>query len=436
MKGPLHSCIYDTARHVESWWEASAPAPAPRPALDSEVIVDVAIIGGGYAGLSAGLRLAELGQQAAVLDAAETGWGASGRNGGIVGFGGAKRSKAALRRLFGQDALDHVHRLQTEGLGWLRAFAEGAGLGEQVQGTGELILAHSPKAARGLFAEADASGGAITRIPPSGLGDMAQFGGHRETPAFGVHPLRLVRAQADAAAAAGALVFPRSEVLAWERPGNMHRLVTAGGAVRAARVLLATNGFTPDGLHEGFRARAVPVISNIGVTRVLSPEERARHPWLGDDPANDTRHLLAYFRMLPEGRLLYGMRGDALGSPAGAERMRRKLAARIAASFPGWAEAEIEYFWRGPVCATARLTPAVGALADEPTVFHAFGWHGSGINMGTLSGRLIADVISSGDQSLIPAPWRGLPARLPLARLRPAYVAMAMGGYKLADLMR
>ena len=433
MQGPLDARIYDTGRPVGSWWEASAPPPAPRVALDGAAATEVAIVGGGYAGLSAALRLGERGVAATVLEAGEVGWGASGRNGGIVGYGGTKLSDAALVRRYGRKEAARADRLQTEGLRWLRAFCEAEGLGAHVQGEGELLLAHSRPAARALARLSPPEGGEVSPVAPSGRRDIGARGGVRIGPSFGVHPLRLGRAMAGAAERAGARVHPRSEVVVWERRGARHRLVTPGGSLTAERVLIATNGFTPERLVPELAGRTVPVISNIAVTRPLTGAERARHPWLGDAPASDTRNLLAYFRMLPEGRLLFGMRGDLRGSDAGAARMRRRVAARLAAAFPGWADAEIEHFWRGPICATPRLTPAVGRLAEAPSVHHALGWHGSGINMGTLAGRLIADAIATGDETAIPAPWRGLPPRLPLPGLRPAYVGAAMAGYRVLD---
>ena len=305
MKGPLSTDIYDTSRWPESWWRASAPEWAGPPALEGEVRAEVAVIGGGYAGLASATRLAELDIEAVVLDAAPIGWGASGRNGGIVGLTSHKLSDAALLRRCGEVEVRRYAAAQLEGLHRLRAFCEEAGV--PVQGEGEVILAHSPRAFRALREEAPEDGIAHDLIEPGNIGDMARFGGIRIRPGFGVHPLRLVRALADRAVSLGVQVHPRSEVLRWSREGQSHRLETAQGSVVAQKVVIATNGFTPDGLHPGMNGRAVPVISNIAVTRPLSAEERARHAWLADDPVADTRNLLVYLRMLPEGRLLFGI---------------------------------------------------------------------------------------------------------------------------------
>jgi glycine/D-amino acid oxidase-like deaminating enzyme len=432
MDGPLDPAIYDTARPVPSWWEASASPASDRPALSGEAVSDVAVIGGGVAGLSCALALAERGIGAAVLEAGGIGWGSSGRAGGIVGFGGTKLSREGLVRRFGEEETVRAERMQAEQIRRLRAFCDDRAPGI-AEGDGEVLYAHSARVAEALRAEPPPAGGETARVAPSRLYDIARFGGLRIRPGFGVHPLRLTQALAEAAEAAGARIHPRSEVLAWERAGNGHRLVTAQGALRAARVVLATNAFAPEQLHPAIRARAVPVISNIGVTRPLTQEERDRHPWLGPDPMADTRNLLAYFRLLPEGRLLYGMRGDIRGSEHGAARMRARLETRLARDLPGLAGAGLTHFWRGPICATLSFRPAIGRVADEPTVLHGFGWHGSGIAMGTLAGRLLAGLAAGAPEESVPAPWRGPAPRVPLPGLRPLYVGAMMGLYALSD---
>lgn len=435
MKGPLDPLIYDTARPVDTWWRASAPPwqdPAP---LAVDITTDVAIIGGGYAGLTCAIRLAELGLASTVLDAADIGWGASGRNAGMVGIRSDKLGDNAMIRRYGEAEFARYVSAAVAGNHRIRAFCMAAGLADAIQGDGELYLAHSARKAMKLEHDTGAHGIEIDHLPPENTGDIRRHGGIRFRPAFGIHPLRLVRALADHARSLGAQVFPRSEVTLWERDGPRHRLVTAGGTVTAQRVVLATNGFTPDGLHPRLDGRAIPVISNIGVTRVLTVEEKSSLAWLGDHVGADTRNLLSYFRLLPEGRFLLGMRGDILGTANGAARMRAAVAARIAWQFPTLAGIELTHFWRGPVCVTASLTPSVGLLPDDPTIGHAFAWHGSGINGAQVGGRLLAEVLAGQPQSHIPAPYRGLAPRLPFPGLRPWYVGTMQGLFAVQDAL-
>ena len=436
MKGPLDPLNYDTSRPVESWWHASAAPPGREPApLAAEIATEVAIIGGGYAGLACAIRLAELGIGSAVMEAGEIGWGASGRNGGIVGLRSDKLSDNAMIRRHGEDEFARYVRAAVEGNHRLRAFCIEAGLADAMQGDGELYLAHSARTAIRMERETGEHGVEIEHLPPEKTQGIRRHGGIVIRPAFGIHPLRLVRALADRAKRSAVQVFPRSEVTLWERDGPRHRLVTSGGTVGARRVVLAANGFTPDGLCRRFDGRAVPVISNIGVTRVLSDEEKASLAWLGDQPGADTRNLLSYFRLLPEGRFLLGMRGDLRGTAAGAASMRRAVERRIARQFPGLAGVELSHFWRGPICATASMTPSVGLLRDDPSIGHAFGWHGSGINGAQVGGRLLAEVLAGEPQSHIPAPCRGLAPRLPFPGLRPLYVGAMQGMFGMKDAL-
>ncbi len=129
------------------------------------------------------------------------------------------------------------------------------------------------------------------------------------------------------------------------------------------------------------------------------------------------------------------MRGDIRGTAAGAAGMRRAVAARIARQFPDLAGVELTHFWRGPICATASMTPSVGLLHDDPGIGHAFGWHGSGINGAQTGGRLLAEVLAGAPQSHIPAPCRGLAPRLPFPGLRPQYVGIMLGLYGVKDAL-
>ncbi|MEM7528911.1 MAG: FAD-binding oxidoreductase [Pseudomonadota bacterium] len=433
--GPLAPELYDTARAVGSWWEASLPPEPPREALTGDCETDVAIIGGGFAGLNAAKTLAEAGVGATVLDAGAVGWGASGRNGGICGPGGDKLTTATLLRRYGAEGVAAYEAAQTEAIEWVRAFALAEGLGAWMQGDGELLLAHSGRRARELATLAQADREHYAPLPPSGQDDIARHGGVMVKPAFGIHPLAYVRSLARATERAGATVFERSCVTRWSREGRRHRLETATGSLSAERLLIATNGFTPGELDPRLSGLAIPVISNIGVTRPLTAEERARHPWLGERPASDTRNLLSYFRVLPDGRFLLGARGDTRGSDAGAKRMRAAVAERIRRELPGFAEAEITHFWRGPIAATMRLTPAIGWLDRKAQVAIALGWHGSGVALASLGGRLAAELLMTGRDDHIPLPMRGRPPRLPLPGLTPLWVGTMMTFYRALDAL-
>ncbi|MEM6622542.1 MAG: FAD-binding oxidoreductase [Pseudomonadota bacterium] len=435
MKGQLSPDVYDVDRQPDTWWRADAGDWASPLPLDTDIATDVAIIGGGYAGLGCARRPAEFGIAVTVLEAGDIGWGASGRNGGIVGLTSHKLDDARLLARHGRDEVARYHAAQLEGVGRLKAFCENNNLANTLQGSGEAIYAHSYRAASVLAAESLPKGVSAEPLEPSDRDDMAQDGGVMIRPGFGVQPLRLVRALAQSAMDAGVRVYARSTVRNWHRTAGHHVLRSKLGTVRADRVVIATNGFTPDGLYPEMDARAVPVISNIAVTRPLTAGELAQHPWLGASPVCDTRNLLVYLRRLPENRLLFGLRGDLTGADANAPAMRKRVVRRIGQCFPGWANIQIDHFWRGPICATTALTPSVGPMENDKSVFHALGWHGSGVNGAQVGGRLLADVIAGAPLESIPAPFRGRATRLPFAELRPLYVGAALLKQRALDAM-
>lgn len=439
MRGPYHPDLYDAARWPESWWRASAPPPPPRAALEGAATAEVAIIGAGYAGLACAAQLAARGVDVAALDAGEIGWGASGRNGGIVGLSSDKLGAEALAAQFGEDETRRYVESQVEGARRLRAFCDAEGV--ETQGDAEAYVAHTPAVFERLAHWREARWGVEASLlsreayAERGYAGPEQHGALIVRPGFGLHPMQLVQACARAAERAGARLFPRSEVVAWRREGATHVLETAQGAVRAGKVVLATNGFTPDGLHPAFEGRAMPVLSMIGVTRQINQAEMAAHGWREEAPLCTTRRMLYYFRMLPQRRLLFGMRGDLDGSAASAPRYAAHLRAHMARMLPEWGGVELEHFWRGPVCMTRAYRPAVGRLPEDPTVFHAFGWHGSGVNGANVAGRLLAGVIAGEPETAIPAPYRGLPPRIPLPGMRKLWLGGMLALYRARDAL-
>lgn len=438
LDGPCHGDLYDVTAQPESWWRASAGALPLRHPLEGDARAEVAVIGCGYAGLSCARALAERGVEAVALDAGAIGWGASGRNGGIVGLSSDKLDMAARVARVGEAEARRLTEAMAEGAHRLRAFCAAEGV--ETQGDAEVIVAPDPRAFAALRAEAEGARWGVTAeilsrdaYAERGFAGPQQHGALLVRPGFGLHPLMLTAALARAAEAAGARLHPFSEVIRWRREGGEHLLETARGALRARKVALATNGFTPDALHPAFAARAMPVLSMIGVTRPLTPEELSRHRWAEDNPLTNTRRMLYYWRMLPQRRLLFGMRGDLGGARASAPCWRARLAAHLARAYPGWRDIPLEFFWRGPICATRALTPAVGRLAEDASVFHAFGWHGSGVNGAQVGGRLLAAVIAGAPETTIPALWRGLPPRIPLPGLRRLWLGATLAAYRAAD---
>jgi len=240
----------------------------------------------------------------------------------------------------------------------------------------------------------------------------------------------------DACRKAGAAVHACTPVTAIMPDGDGWRLETAaGGTCRAGQVIVATNGYGRDGPPALLAGRMLPVLSNILVTRPLSPAEREAQGWTSTLMAYDTRHLLHYFRLLPDGRFLFGGRGGLSADPGSESRARSWLTAAFHRLFPAWREVEITHFWRGLACVTADRSAHAGALA--PGLWIGGGYHGNGVALSAATGRLLADLAAgtADPQGDVPALMRGSPPRFPLPRLRRHLLAAAYAWYRLRDAL-
>lgn len=441
---PLYpSSYYDTSRPTPSWWHASASEPAPPcPALEGDDTCDVAVIGAGYTGLSAALHLArDHGLSVRVLEAGYPGWGASGRSGGFCCIGGAKLSYQAMIRRFGLEETRAFFGVQRAAVDLVRAIAqdEGIDLGAG-DAEGEVCLAHRPNRAKELQEEgaflARSFGVEARWLSPEALAAeglrSSLHGGLFLPQGFGLHPLNYARGLARAALAHGAVIHGHSKVIGWAHEGRLHRLATDRGNLRAAQVLLATNGYEQGMLLPAQERRRLPVLSSILVTRPLSAQERQEQGWQTTILAYDSRDLLHYFRLLPDGRFLFGGRGGVSGRPGETAQQRRGMEARFRSFFPAWRAVPFTHFWNGLACLAADRVPHIGPIDGLPGAYQAFAYHGNGVALATWAGRTVAQQIA-GRGPQLPAPLRQSAPTFPLPALRKLFLRGAYVGLRLRD---
>lgn len=447
-----HPDMYRFERPEPSLWEATATDLR----LDAQPVVtdgrcDVAVIGGGYTGVSAALHLCrDHGLDARVLEAGQIGWGASGRNAGFCSIGGTSLSLDRMIGRYGLEDTRAFYASQVEAISLVRSLIDEERIDAQVEGDAEIEIALSPKAFRGLKEHADAQRTHLqldTRVMSAEEFRASYFdaanlhGAVIQRPGFGLHPLRYMRGLAAAAERHGATLHPHSEVIEWSKQGDEHLLVTAGGSLRAKIVVLATNGFMPEHLHRAFHGRPMPMISAIIVTRPLTEGELAAQQWRTTNPAITARRILNYYRMLPDGRLLFGGRGHSTGSEAGARSTFARLEKQLAALWPSWRGVQVDYRWHGLICITLRLTPCLGRLEDDPSVLFAYGYHGNGLNTSTWCGQQLASWIGQSGAGYgrypeaVPRMMRGISRRFPLAPLRLKYLQARLAIFRLQDAL-
>jgi glycine/D-amino acid oxidase-like deaminating enzyme len=423
--------IYEDAAYgpqTGCFW-ADTVTDQPWPLLDQDTDTDIAIVGGGFTGLNAALTAARAGARVIVLEAQTAGWGASGRNGGFCCLGGAKASRATLLKRHGPGGLEAWNAAERAAIAHVAGLIERHGWDVDSHSDGETVLAHTSGAWRAIQASAAQiaadHGVAATLIPQDRLHQAGLGGpwhGAMTIPlGFALNPRKYHAGLATAARDAGATLLARTPVTAITAQGSRWRLNTNTGTVTADRVVIATNGYSSEDVPGWLRSRTLPVQSSVIVTRPLSEDERGAAGWTSRQMCYDSRVLLHYFRLLPDNRFLFGMRGGLSATPEAEIAIRRRIRADFNRLFPAWRDVEIAHDWSGLVCLMARLVPFVGPVPGHAGLFAALGYHGNGVAMGSYSGALVADLaMGRTPPGPYPPAMRDPPKRFPLGRFRRA----------------
>lgn len=422
-------------KNLRNYYTASMQAPIARPSLEGPLEVDVAVVGGGIAGCSVALHLAERGYRVALLEAEHVGFGASGRSGGQLIYGYAC-GQGKLGKLVGEADARRMWDVSVEGLSLVRDLVGRYAIDCDLS-WGHLHAAVKPRQVADLRAEHDELAGRLgygsTRLlagdeVASLLATRRYCGALYDANSGHCHPLKYVVGLAGAAERAGAVIFESSRVTAVEH-GARATLRTAQGTVTARFVALAGNAYM-EGLERRLQRKIVAVATYIVATERLGAARAAA--LVRDNLAvSDANFVLDYFRLSADHRLLFGGRVSYSGvDPLGTERATR---ARMLRVFPQLADAGIDYAWGGFVDITVNRAPHFGRLA--PNVFFLQGFSGHGMALTGIAGKLLAEAIAGQAERF------DLFARIPhmdfpggLALRRPALV-LGMLWYRLLDLL-
>lgn len=428
-----------------SYWAASAPEiPAFNQPLTDDMTIGTAIIGAGFTGLNAALRLAERGEDVAVFDASHPGWGASGRNGGFVCPGGAKVDYADQIRMFGEDETRHYISRQRASIDHVAGLLDRFDIDADRHSDGEWQMAHRPSVFERLKPEVEFENSLGLPATLYSRAEMAErgmagphfHGGTHLDVGFAINPMKYLAGLSRAAEGAGARIFSHSRVNSVSS-GDGYRLTVNGCQVRAKRLIYAANGYAKDGFIDWMTGRFLPVLSSIMVTRPLTDDELQAQGWWADNAAYDSRTMLHYFRLLPERRFMFGMRGGSSLAPRADASLARLIRADFEKLFPGWAHVEADYRWTGLLSLARDKAQYVGRLGDWPDAWTAHSYHGNGVAMGSYCGRLLADLaIGDATQADLPAIMRGPLRRFPVHWARMAYIKAYYLGWDISEILR
>lgn len=403
----------------QSYWRDSCPTLLPFMALTGPVNTDVAIIGAGYAGLNAALELRErFGVSVSVLDAAQPGWGASGRNGGFCCLGGTNLSPAQIARIAGPSAAADYASYERSAIDRVVENLELYAIDADRGPAGELLLAHSARAFARMQEKPQKDGVQLwprKALLEVGVNCTTAWGGEYRPHGFPLHPMKYALGLARAAQAAGVQLYGNSAVTGLDHSGGKWTLRTGAGTLRARRVLIATNGYSDEHLPPWLSRRILPALSTVIVTRPLTGAEQEAQGWTSQLMAYDTRTMLHYFRLLPDGRFLFGARGGVSAQPARIARFTARAREEFNVMFPAFAQAETTHDWSGLVCLTGSMAPFCGAIPGADGLFAALGWHGNGVAAASEGGRRVAAMLMDAPDT-VPALFKRPLPRFPLPR--------------------
>lgn len=373
-----------------------------QPALAGAVKADVAIVGGGFTGLSTALSLKEAGVDVAIIERDHCGFGASGRNAGHLTPTIGKDFPTLVKYVGKERAVDYA-RFADRAVHYTEALIQRMGIGCEYAPTGNIVTGLHPRHRKPMADGAELAsrlgvGVAFLdeaevrrRNLPSHVrfGVIEQSGGH-------LHPGKYVLALREAAIAAGVRIYEDSAVTRIADTSSPITVHTAGGSVTTEKLVIATNAYTPATLGR-MKSKVFPVRVTLFRTAPLTPGQWDRIGWQGREALYTAHEAMENYRPQADGRISGGSKwvqygyGSTLTTghlPEVFAQWRKLFALR----FPELPDVPIESFWGGWIGLTLDFLPLHGANA-RGTVFHGLGYNGHGIAQATYAGPMLADQV-------------------------------------------
>jgi glycine/D-amino acid oxidase-like deaminating enzyme len=357
--------------------------------------VDVAVIGGGYTGLSAAYTLAKQGVNVVVLEAETIGWGASSRNGGMA-LTGLKLPMQMVIKRYGRDMARDLFQCSLDSVSTVERIVAEEEIDCGFARTGHLLVANKTQHYEALKDEVEFMAKEfdhnVRLVPPRELkdeiGSIAYHGGLVDEVSAGLNPAQYVAGLARAAEKAGARLHARARADRVRREGKRFSIQTSRGSLSAETVLVATAGYTGN-VTKKLQRRIIPIGSFIIATEKL-PEKLARTLSPKNRMIFDFKHYLNYFRLW-DNRMIFG--GRAAFFPETKNTIKRSaeiLQREMVQVYPQLKDVKVEYVWGGTLDFAFDMMTHVG---NDDGMYYALGYAGHGVAMGTYLGKTVAEAM-------------------------------------------
>ncbi|MEW5736461.1 MAG: FAD-binding oxidoreductase [Thermodesulfobacteriota bacterium] len=366
--------------------------------------MDVAIVGGGFTGLSTALHLkkAEPSLNVAILESQVVGFGASGRNGGFnMTLFGVTMGKTIVR--FGRAKTREAHHYMERAVDLLKGMVEEYAIDCDYEHPGFLRVATSEAYKKRIMHEVELAHSlgltGIEWIDRDAVQEQVKspyYLGAWSEPRCGiVNPAKLAWGEKDVVENLGVKVYENSAVNHIERRGSQVILKTDGGRMLADKVVLATNAWSH--LVSQIRWKQVPLWTYIVLTEPLSDQQMASIGWQNRQGLEDARNLIHYYRLTIDNRILMGGRDFNLSyGPSMDHDLNDEvfdgLEGDLRKTFPQLKNVGFTHRWGGPVSITPDMAPAMGYVGD-PRMVYSLGCIGHGVSLTHLNGVTAADLV-------------------------------------------
>jgi glycine/D-amino acid oxidase-like deaminating enzyme len=376
----------------------------PGDPLRENIEVDVAIVGGGFTGLSSAyhLKKAEPNMRIALIESQVIGFGASGRNGGFnMTLFGLKLALTAMR--FSKSRAREAHHYMEKAVDTLRNLVGELNLDCDYEHSGFLRVATSEKYKRRILKEIEL----VNSLDIHGISwmDKEQTQKHIRSPMYlgawweprcGIlNPAKLAWSWKETIEPMGVQIYENTPVIEIAQEKGRLSLNTPNARLSTDKIVLATNAWSH--FFKQFKRKQIPLWTYIVLTEPLNEEHFKEIGWQNRQGIEDARNLVHYYRLTADNRLLmggrdvrvsFGKKMDIDLNPGIFSALKKD----VVELFPVLKDIRFTHEWGGPVSVTADIAPSLG-YAKNKRIVYSVGCAGHGVSLSHLNGCTIADLI-------------------------------------------